>query len=207
MNRTELIAIVREHAAKSENYEAGWDIVVETYEDDEIAKVIGKVRTAEDAIMRMALAIAPYNERRREIEALADDDDYDPQMGTWSPALDKQPLCGETVDHVANSEDDSVCRRCGAELVYDNPVPETFVQDVVEAEAQEQFSRYPRNTETGPVCGNCTHYDGAGDRVVMRHATTHDVRDCYAARYDEEQAILGEIEAEKHVERRFEEGF
>jgi hypothetical protein len=119
----------------------------------------------------------------------------------------EQALCGETVDHVANNEDDSVCRRCGAELVYDNPVPETFVQDVVEAETQEQFSRYPRNTETGPVCGNCTHRDGAGDRVIMRHATTQDVRDCYAARYDEEQAVLAEIEAEKRAERFYEEGF
>lgn len=294
MNRTELIAAVREHALA--NYEQGWDVVVETFEDDEIATVIGKVRTVESAVKLMAARIEPYNERRREIESLADNDDYDPQMGTGSPAR----------DHVANNDDDSVCRRCGAELVYDNPVPETFVQDVVKAEAQahriveaiatgsqsaerhtarfpswemittesgaffstdndvvrrnildqkgvlaqylsghagfgsnldlaiglfrdqafvirlmelelkrreqrakdeQEHSCYPRSTEAGPVCGNCTHYDGAGDRVIMRHATAQDVRDCYAVRYAEEQQALDELSAERRAERFFEEGF
>jgi DNA-directed RNA polymerase subunit RPC12/RpoP len=296
MTRTDLIAAVREHALA--NYEQGWDVVVEAWEDEKIAKVIGRVRTVQAAVERMAKAIKPYNERRREVESLAD---HDPMMD--------EALCGETIEHLAK-DDDPICARCGAEL--DNPIPDTFVQDIATAERQAhliaekvaagiqqakdhastlptwepittpegmslpssvdelhnqlantqgnlsrylsgewsvgldlelgvsmirdeafvmqllelellrrldqdadgisaqqtQGSRYPENTDEGIVCGNCTHRDGhTGDRVIMHHATVQDVRACYQARYEEEQAVLAEIEAERLVERHYEEGF
>lgn len=171
MTCTELIAKVREYALA--NYEQGWDVVVETYEDDEIAKVIGKVRTVQGAVDRMAKAIEPYNERRSEVQAMADHD----------------PMVEEAIAFAEELSTRPAMPLAAAEELY------------------QEYSRHPRPTEAGVVCGNCTHRDHNNERVIVRHENAADVRECYAARYDEEQQIEAEIEAEKRVERFFEEGF
>lgn len=299
MTRTELIAKVREFACQPENYENGWDVVVETYEDDEIAKVIGRVRTVQAALDRMAKGIEPYNERRSEVQALADHDPMVEQAIAFAEELATRPAMSLAQAEALYAEQEATV----------NPIPETFVQDVVEAETQahlianallvgteaaekhasaiaawepittesgavfspnnailerhildqrcylQQYlagdwslgddlglaigtyrdhafiirlmelelarrlgqsqkdqlvenpypTLHPAATETGVVCGNCTHRDGDNQRVIVRHATPADVRDCYAARYEQERQIEGELEAERLVERHYEE--
>jgi hypothetical protein len=58
---TALIAQIREHAVA--NYEAGWDVVVEAYTDQEIAEVIGKARTLSGAIKKFSAIVEAHNER------------------------------------------------------------------------------------------------------------------------------------------------
>jgi hypothetical protein len=70
--RRALIAAVRAHAEA--NYDAGgWDVVVECYDDEEIAEVIGRARTLKGAIAKFATVIDVYSDRqaaaRSEIEA------------------------------------------------------------------------------------------------------------------------------------------
>jgi hypothetical protein len=58
-----LITAVRAHA--TDNYNTGgWDVVVECWSDSELAREIGKCRTAAGAIRRMAGIVAMYAERR-----------------------------------------------------------------------------------------------------------------------------------------------
>jgi len=273
MNRIELIAAVREHALA--NYEQGWDVVVEAWEDDEIATVIGKARTANGAIKRMAKAIEPYNERRQEIEALADYDrpeesaaDENPVPETYiQDIIEAEAQAHRIADAITtgivsaekHAETfpawEEITTESGAVFSPNNGILERHILDercvlaqylsagwnlgsdldlvigfyrdhaftlrLMELElarrTQRQESqvpavspyptRHPAPTESGVVCGNCTHRDHNGQRVIVRHATPADVRDCYAARYDEEQAVLAEIEAEKRIERFYEEGF
>lgn len=65
--RRELIAAVRAHA--EENYGQGWDIVVECYDDAEIAEVIGRARTVKGAIAKFAPMIDVWGDRRAAAEA------------------------------------------------------------------------------------------------------------------------------------------
>jgi len=64
-----MIRAVKTHA--QENYEDGWDLVIETYTDDEIAEVVKTATDPQVAIRMMARTIGIQNERRREIEATA----------------------------------------------------------------------------------------------------------------------------------------
>lgn len=67
---------------------------------------------------------------------------------------------------------------------------------------------WPLSTDEGPVCGNCTHWDGVGDRVIIHHASIDEVRRCYKMRYDEEaeaMEALAEQAAERRAERFYEE--
>ncbi len=64
---------VKAHALK--NYEkrgAGWDLVIETMDDWDIAHVIEGSNNAKGAIWKMAAHNKPYAEMRDEIQSLAD---------------------------------------------------------------------------------------------------------------------------------------
>lgn len=52
MDEQQLIQAVRQHAIK--HYEAGWDVVVECYEDGDILEVVGRCRSEAAAIRTMA---------------------------------------------------------------------------------------------------------------------------------------------------------
>lgn len=64
-----LVAAVRAHALV--NYEAGWDVVVEAWEDEDIIEAIGRVRTAAAAIKRVGKQVADYNSYADDIRASA----------------------------------------------------------------------------------------------------------------------------------------
>lgn len=73
--QTRLVKAVRAHAVA--NYNGGWDIIVECYEDADIAKLIGKARTEKGAIKRAAAVVvlrqeaaenAGWSEAQRELE-------------------------------------------------------------------------------------------------------------------------------------------
>jgi hypothetical protein len=66
----DLVAFIKQYA--TENYERdGWDVVVETYEDQQIADELGWCTTEAGAIRKMRAAVRPYASRRADIEALA----------------------------------------------------------------------------------------------------------------------------------------
>lgn len=52
MDEQQLIQAVRQHAMK--HYDAGWDAVVEAWDDGDILEVVGQCRTAAGAIKAMA---------------------------------------------------------------------------------------------------------------------------------------------------------
>lgn len=91
-------------------------------------------------------------------------------------------------------------------IVRDNGM----LQAVSEGSVLQNYSlpTWPAATNEGVICGNCTHWDGTGDRVIVRHASTDDVRRCYQQRYDEEaeaMEALAEQAAERRAERFYEE--
>lgn len=69
--REALLKLVKEHAYNQ--YENGWDILVECYSDREILAAIGESKTAEEAIATVedAFGVMVHHEHRREIESLA----------------------------------------------------------------------------------------------------------------------------------------
>lgn len=70
MTKNELVEAVKAHAV--ENYEDdGWDYLVECYDDQEVAELIGEATTVEDAIKAAAEIMRLLDERRRDIQATA----------------------------------------------------------------------------------------------------------------------------------------
>lgn len=69
--RNELLKAVKEHAY--DNYENGWDTLVECYDDDEILAAIGDCKTVEEAIATVDdhFGIMVHHEHSKEIESLA----------------------------------------------------------------------------------------------------------------------------------------
>lgn len=68
----ELIAAVKAHAAA--NYESGgWDVLVECYEDEEIAEVIAEydLTTEEEVVAHFAKSLGLHDEIRQDIEGEA----------------------------------------------------------------------------------------------------------------------------------------
>ena len=64
-----LVAAIREHALK--NYEAGWDVVVEAWEDKDIIEAIGQVQSVSEAINRVGKQVDDYNSYANDIRASA----------------------------------------------------------------------------------------------------------------------------------------
>jgi hypothetical protein len=276
MNRTELIAAVREHAVA--NYEQqGWDFVVETMDDEELGKLIGRARTVKGAIAKVLATISLWEERRVEVQAMAGEDEamvtennYGEQGGgipacktgcrlthdvaeaeaqahliaekvaagtrqaenhahtlpAWEPITTPEGASlPSSIDELHNQVANALGNlsrylsgewSVGADLELGVGMirDEAFVARLLELELkrrldedEKDYSPTPAVTETGVVCGNCTHRDHNDDRVIIRHATASDVRDCYAYRYHQEEQAEAELAAERRVERFFEEGF
>jgi hypothetical protein len=62
-----LVDAIRDHAEAPGNYEAGWDVVVEAYDDEQIAAMIGRARTKDGAIKKVAAVIATIKDHRDDI--------------------------------------------------------------------------------------------------------------------------------------------
>ncbi len=73
-----LVAAVKKHA--QDNYERdGWDMVVECYEDSEIAEEVAGCNTAEEAIALLGEIAGAYDDRRKDAQAEAGDPDQNRQ--------------------------------------------------------------------------------------------------------------------------------
>lgn len=65
--QAELIAAVKAHALA--NYESGgWDMIVECYEDAELAEEIGDATTEAEAIARVGRTAGLYDEQRTAVQ-------------------------------------------------------------------------------------------------------------------------------------------
>jgi len=85
MKINDLVAAVKAHALA--HYEdGGWDVVVETYDDAEIAKVISKARTVRGAIANFADVVDVYAEREADAESYRDDEYPADQMDSYHNA-------------------------------------------------------------------------------------------------------------------------
>jgi hypothetical protein len=80
-----LIAAVKAHAAA--NYESGWDVVVETMDDDDIAEKIGRARTVKSAISRVGEVVKMQVDRR--IEVLSQSGEHDAEVAELVAASTK----------------------------------------------------------------------------------------------------------------------
>jgi hypothetical protein len=67
----QVIAGIKAHASQPENYENGWDIVVETMSDEDIRSRIGEAFTVTGGIRKMRAGVEVVHEHRKDIMATA----------------------------------------------------------------------------------------------------------------------------------------
>lgn len=68
MDKAELVAAVKAHARA--NYaKGGWDIVVEAYEDSELAEEIGEAATVAEAIAKVGEVVGTIRDYEDDIRA------------------------------------------------------------------------------------------------------------------------------------------
>ena len=60
-SKAELIKAVRDHANK--NYNKGWDVIVESWGDSDIAEELGGSKTAAGAIAKIGVFVKLYKEQ------------------------------------------------------------------------------------------------------------------------------------------------
>lgn len=70
MTMEALVAAVKAHANTYYN-ERGWDYVVEAFDDEYLAELIGGSKTARGAIRNVAKVARLHDDRRRDIQATA----------------------------------------------------------------------------------------------------------------------------------------
>lgn len=58
-----LVPAVIEFAEKSENYENGWDIIVEAFSESELIEAMGWATTVAGAIKKLKLIVADHQEQ------------------------------------------------------------------------------------------------------------------------------------------------
>lgn len=63
VSMNELIQAVKDHAQAHYN-DGGWDVVVECWDDEDIAEVIQGARTAKGAIRKVAVIVGVYADRQ-----------------------------------------------------------------------------------------------------------------------------------------------
>lgn len=63
MTRDELVEAVKDHATEHYN-DGGWDMLVEAYEDDQIAEVIGGARTVKGALAKFKPLVSVWADRQ-----------------------------------------------------------------------------------------------------------------------------------------------
>lgn len=174
-----LIQGVRDFASLPENYEAGWDVVVECYNDEQMAEAIGLARTVEGAIKKFAGTVEVVEERRQDILAAG--------------GLDRH---GNEVVPEPVVEDE-------AEWVP----PIIPVADAKSVDALYEESQYPfvEHTDLGVVCGQCTKENrDKGDKTIVRHASADHVRTCYTVAREAREESEREAAIERAAERYFE---
>lgn len=62
MNTVELVAAVRAHA-EAHYEEGGWDVIVECWEDEDVARTIKGARTVNGAVKKVAAVVSIYADR------------------------------------------------------------------------------------------------------------------------------------------------
>ena len=67
LSQPDLVQAVKVHAKKHYNVD-GWDLLVECYDDAEIAEAIGQSKTARAAIAAVRRELAPHADRRLDIQ-------------------------------------------------------------------------------------------------------------------------------------------
>lgn len=63
----ELIQAVKDHAQAHYN-DGGWDVVVECWSDEDIARTIKGARTAKGAVKKVAVIVSVYKDRQADAE-------------------------------------------------------------------------------------------------------------------------------------------
>lgn len=177
-----LIAEVRAYAL--EHYNEGWDVLIECWENADIAREIGRARTLKGAIKKIKPGIELREEHRKDIVGL-----------------------GDPYDYAADVFADEVVAAPEPEVSVTLVVPQAEAKTL--AVLEQDFYGMPEATDAGAVCGRCSkeERDRTGDRKAqVRHASTSHVRFCYGQAAMMEAEVFGELETERAVERHFEEG-
>ncbi len=119
MTMQDLIAAVKAHALA--HYESdGWDYVIETQEDSDLAALIGDATTVKQAIARVGAAFKPLDDYRADIIGAGGDydaperDDYQPEGRTyeagelpeWARPRSEGELLQEHLDYELNAQYD-----------------------------------------------------------------------------------------------------
>lgn len=152
MTTQDLINAVKAHALA--NYENdGWDFVVETQEDSDLAKIIGDAKTAEEAIARVGADFKILADYRDDIIGAGGGHDepadaYEPQGRTYEPGevpdwarpRSEGELLQEHLDHEMNAQYDYVRESfSGLDDAYEAACDAAMRQEEEEAEAKRPF--------------------------------------------------------------------
>lgn len=176
-----LIQGVKDFASEPANYEAGWDVVVECYDDEQMAEVIGLARTINGAIKKFAGTVEVVEEHRQEILAAGGLDRHGNEV-TPEPVVEDEPEWVPPVIPIAEAKS-------------------------VEALYEESQYPYVQHTDLGVVCGQCTKANrDKGDKTIVRHASAAHVRACYDVAREAREEAEREAAVERAAERYFEEG-
>jgi hypothetical protein len=85
MKVKELVEAVKDHAEQHYD-EGGWDVIVECYDDAEIAEVIKGVRTVKGALARFAPLVSVWDERQTDARISAGEElAPEPEPEPWRP--------------------------------------------------------------------------------------------------------------------------
>lgn len=159
--RRELIAAVRAHAV--ENYHrGGWDVIVECYDDERIAEVIGRARTVKGALAKFSHIIDVFADRQAEAA-------YQIREAVGEP---------EAVEHYRTGGEfsyDAPGCACGAAFATDKAA------DLHVAKAKQADGTYDRQAQGYHPDGSFVswrHDEHSGDAWASR---TWDGKDCRAS--------------------------
>ena len=183
-----LILAVKAHAV--DNYNKGWDVVVEACGDEELRELIGLARTEKGAIKKVAAMVNLRREVHRDIVAAGGVEEFYPDL------FPTQEITTIPVVDVTSEVAPAV-------------VPAEKARPVSELVDEDGYRYFPEPTETGVVCGRCSKEARAdGSKEPVRHATAAHVRACYDADTQQREFAdqqRAELEAEARNERFFEE--
>lgn len=91
--KQELVEAVKAHAAEHYN-DGGWDVIVECWEDDQIAEQIGPARTVKGALAKFATVVDLWADRQA--DGGWDAEPYEPEPAPWRPCCSRANIdcCG-----------------------------------------------------------------------------------------------------------------
>lgn len=99
MTKQDLVQAVKDHATEHYN-DGGWDVIVECWDDDQIAETIGQARTVKGALAKFAAVVDVWADRQADAAQYREDEEPAPEPEPWRPCCSRANIdcCGHEDD-------------------------------------------------------------------------------------------------------------